>query len=388
VAEDELRISQIDVFLAGTTWRNLTLVKVSTDSGIIGWGEATVEYREYAVAAHLDFVGRLIHGINALQPARVWQALVEHDFMSGDAVGLAAASGIINACLDIAGKAYDVPVYALLGGAIRDHIPVYANGWYQGERTIESFARLARKVVELGHRALKLDPFGSSGLTATPAEIDEAATLVGAVRGAVGPNTTIYIDAHGRLSPALARRAIDSLAEHNVGFIEEPVAPTNLSALRELRTTSRLPIAAGERCIGRAGFRDLIEDDCVDVVQPDCAWAGGLHEIQRIASWAELHSMVVALHNANSPLATMSALHVAATLPNLLVLETFDDFDEPWLAEAIPGRPAVHDGKLPLPTAPGFGIEPLEEALAEHPPRPSFMNISVPGWELRNALLK
>jgi galactonate dehydratase len=382
-----LRITGVEVFLCGTSWRNLTLVKVTTDEGLTGWGEATVEYREYAVAAQIEFMAPLLKGVDALSPAQVWNVLVERDFMTGDVAGLATASGVVNACLDIAGKAYGVPVYGLLGGAVRERVPVYANGWYRGERTPETFARLARQVAGLGHRALKLDPFGSAGLVATTAEIQEGVDLVGAVRDAVGPKMSIYVDIHGRLSPAMARRAIGGLAEHDVGFVEEPVAPANLDAMRALRATSPLPIAAGERCIGRTGFRALVEGDCVDVIQPDCAWAGGLLEVQRIAAWAELHGMVVALHNANSALATMSAVHLGAVLPNLLVVETFDDFDEEWVREALPGLPAVADGHLPLPTAPGFGIEPNEDALADHPPLRSFMDINTPGWELRQAVI-
>jgi galactonate dehydratase len=384
---DQLRITGLDVWLCGTSWRNLTLVKVSTDSGIVGWGDATVEYREYAVARHLDFLHHLVVGVDALAPARVWRTIVEHDFMTGDAVGLASASAIINACLDIAGKAMDVPVHRLLGGALRDRIPIYANGWYQGERTVGSFAALARTVIDRGHRALKLDPFGAAGMLASAQDIDDSVELVGAVRDVVGTETTIYVDAHGRLAPAMARRAIAGLAEHRVAFIEEPVAPHDLRALADLRAGSPIPIAAGERCIGRTGFRPLIEGDCVDVVQPDVSWAGGLLEVQRIAAWAELHGMVVALHNANSALATMTACHLAAVLPNILVLETFDDFDEPWVREALPGLPATADGHLPLPDRPGIGIEPNEDALAEHPARPVFMNINEPGWEHRDSLV-
>jgi galactonate dehydratase len=206
------------------------------------------------------------------------------------------------------------------------------------------------------------------------------------VRAAVGPDVAIYVDAHGRLAPAMARRAAEALAAHDVGYIEEPVAPDNLDALRDLRAGSPIPVAAGERCIGRTGFRPLIERDCVDVIQPDASWAGGLLEVQRIAAWAELHGMVVSFHNANSPLATVTAAHLAAVLPNFLVLETFDDFEEPWVREALPGLPAVVDGEIPVPTRPGIGIVPDEDALADHPPRASFMNINVPGWELRQAL--
>jgi galactonate dehydratase len=386
MSSEPLRITRVDVILSGTTWRNLTLVKVSTDSGIVGWGDATVEYREYAVAAHLEFVRNLVVGLDALAPAQVWEAIVRDDFMAGDAVGTASAAGIMNALLDIAGQAYDVPVHRLLGGAVRDRVALYANGWYQGERTPETFARLAREVIARGHRALKLDPFGSAGLLATGREVGEAADLVGAVRAAVGPDVAIYVDAHGRLAPAMARRAAEALAAHDVGYIEEPVAPDNLDALSALRAVSPIPIAAGERCIGRTGFKPLIERDCVDVIQPDASWAGGLTEVQRIAAWAELHGMVVSFHNANSPLATVTAAHLAAVLPNFLVLETFDDFEEPWVREALPGLPAVVDGGIPVPTRPGIGIVPDEDALADHPPQPSFMNINVPGWELRQAL--
>jgi galactonate dehydratase len=387
MSHESLRITGLDVILSGTSWRNLTLVKVTTDAGIVGWGDATVEYREYAVAAHLEFLRHLVVGLDALSPAAVWQAIVQDDFMAGDAVGTASASGIVNACLDIAGKAYDVPVHQLLGGAVRERVALYANGWYQGKRTPETFASLAREVVGGGHRALKLDPFGSAGLVATGRDVAEAAELVGAVRAAVGPDVAIYVDAHGRLAPAMARRAAEALAAHDVGYLEEPVAPDNLDALKDLRATSPIPIAAGERCIGRAGFRPLIEGDCVDVIQPDASWAGGLPEVQRIAAWAELHGMVVSFHNANSPLATMTACHLAAVLPNFLVVETFDDFEEDWVRAAMPGMPEVVDGAVATPMGPGIGIVPDEDALADHPARPAFMNINVPGWELRQALV-
>jgi galactonate dehydratase len=387
VIGDKLRISGLDVFLCGTSWRNLTLVRVTTDEGVVGWADATVEYREYAVSAHLGFLRHLLVGLDALAPARIWRAIVEHDFMTGDVVGLASASGVLNACLDIAGKARGVPVHELLGGAVRDRIPVYANGWYQTERTQERLAALARDVVARGHHGLKIDPFGDVGMLATAGDIDEAADLVGAIRDAVGPSFVINVDAHGRLAPAMARRAIDALAGSGIGFLEEPVAPANLAALHELRLASPIAIAAGERAIGRTGFRPLVEGDCVDIVQPDCSWAGGLTEVQTIAAWAELHGMVVALHNAGGPIATAAALQLAAVLPNLLVLETFDDFDDPWIREALPGLPAVDDGQLPVPDAPGFGIEPNIDALREHPPQASFMNIYREGWEQRQALL-
>lgn len=384
---EELRIVNLEVHTAGTDWRNLVFVKLFTDTGITGWGEATVEYREHAVVAHLEFLAHIVRGLDALAPSAVWKRIVEDDWFRGDVVGLAAASGVMIACLDIAGKAHDIPVYRLLGGPVRDRVPVYANGWYQGERSPESYSEMARLAVERGHRALKVDPYGAAGMLATRRDLVEADALIGAIRDAVGPEVEIYVDAHGRFTPAIARMAARDLAEHGVGYLEEPVAPDNIEAMRELRSTSPIPLAGGERCIGRVGFRSLIEQDAVDIIQPDICWCGGLLEAQRIAAWAELHQMVVSVHNANSPFATVVGCHLGAVIPNFLVLETFDDFDEPWLQDAFRGLPAVTEGTLPLPEGPGIGVEPDETVLAGHPYRPVFLNLNVPGWELRQGVI-
>jgi galactonate dehydratase len=387
LSEGEIRITDVEVFLAGTSWRNLTFVRISTDEGLTGWGEATVEYREDAVSAHIAFLRNIVKGLDALSPAAIWARLVDEDWFKGDIVGMAAAAGIITACLDVAGKAHDVPLYHLLGGRIRDRIPVYANGWYRGDRTPDSFASLAKDVVARGYRALKVDPFGTAGALATLHDLTEATALVGAIRDSVGSDIDIYVDVHGRLTPALARSAARLLVEHNVRYIEEPVSPENIAALRDLRATSPIAIAAGERCIGRTGFRSLIEADAVDIIQPDICWCGGPLEVQRIAAWAELHQMVVSLHNANSPFATMIGCHLGAVMPNFMTLESFDDFDEDWVSAALPGLPAVEDGAIPLSDRPGVGIEPDVNVLADHPPRPVFMSLTEPGWELRQAVI-
>ena len=383
-----MRIDEVEVVVAGTSWRNLTYVKVTTDDGLTGWGEATVEYREHAVSAHIAFLNSIVRGLDPLSPSQIWARIVDADWYKGDIVGLAAAAGIITACLDVMGKVYKVPLYRLLGGPVRDRIPVYANGWYRGERTPASFGELAREVVERGHRALKVDPFGTAGTFATSSDLAEGAELVAAIRKSVGPNVDIYVDAHGRFTPAVARSAMHMLSDYSVRYIEEPVAPDNIAALCELRATSPIAIAAGERCLGRTGFRSLIERDAVDIIQPDICWCGGPLEVQRIAAWAELHQMVVSVHNANSPFATMVGCHLGASVPNFMVLESFDDFDDEWVASAFPGMPGVEDGMLPLSDRPGVGLEPDVEILAKHPPRPVFLDLNEPGWEMRQAVIE
>ena len=388
MSDRSIRITGLDVYLVGTTWRNFVFVRLTTDSGIEGWGEATAEYREHAIAAHLEFLSHRLVGMDALAPGAVWERIVGEDFMRGDVVGLASAGGVMTACLDIAGKAHDVPLHQLLGGALRTHVPVYANGWYRGERAPATFAELARAVTERGYRALKIDPFGSSGALATRHEILEGATIVGAVREAVGVDVEIYIDAHGRFTPSSARFAADALAVHEVGYLEEPVAPDNLKALQALRDVAPIPIAAGERCLGRQGFKGLIEGACVDVIQPDICWCGGPMEARYISAWAELHQMVVSFHNANSPFATAVGCHVAAAIPNLLVMESFDDFDDPWISDAFPERFAVADGLMQVPKSAGVGITPDPEAFRAHPAQPIFLDLNQPGWEMRQGVLE
>ncbi len=378
----DARITAIDVFLAHTSFRNLTIVKISTDEGVVGWGDGTLVMREHAVAAHVEVLERLLRGADALSPADIWRRIVEEDFfMRSDIVGRAAVSGVMAACLDIAGKAYGVPAHRLLGGTLRDRIPVYANGWYRGPRTPESYGALAREVVQKGYRALKCDPFGAVGILATPTDVAEAADLVQGIRDAVGDDVEIYVDAHGRFTLNTARQVIASLVPARIGFLEEPIAPDDYNGMRTLREWSPIPLAGGERSIGRTGYRALIENECVDIIQPDIAWCGGPLEVLTIARWADVHQMVVSNHNANSPLATAAGCHLGAAIPNFIRQEMFEDFDEPWVRAAFPGLPEVDAGFVDVPTGFGLGVEPDEDALLEHPFQPVFLNLSAENWE-------
>jgi galactonate dehydratase len=382
------RIISIEHFLAHTSFRNLTIVKITTDEGLVGWGDATLVNREHAVAAHLEYLKSVLLGVDALATEYVWRRIAEEDFfMRADIVGRSAAAGVMMACADITARAYSTPAYRLFGGPIRSRIPVYANGWYRGERTPESYGALAREVVAKGYRALKLDPFGAAGARATHIDVEEGAQLVAGVREAVGPDVEIFIDAHGRFTPHMARRVAMSLDELRVGFLEEPIAPDDWDGMRALRNESPMPIAGGERSIGRPGYRLLIESECVDVVQPDITWCGGPFEVMTIARWAEVHQMLVSIHNANSPLATAIGCHLGAAIPNFIRQEMFEDYDEPWVRDAFPGFGAVKDGTLELPDGPGWGVVPNEDALREHPFEPVFLNLWAENWETFEATL-
>ena len=254
----------------GTAWRNLAIVRVRTDEGLEGVGEvrmvnhvsALLGYLSYAVPTHV--VGSDPFDTEALVQ-RMWRS----DYERAGATVMSGIAAVEIACWDIVGKALGQPVYRLLGGAVRDSIPAYANGWYTVERTPEEFHAAALRVVEKGYRALKLDPFGAGSYELTPEERRRALSLVEAVRDAIGPDLELLVEMHGRFTPATAISVARDLERFNPSWIEEPVPPENLAALEKVSSRVSIPVATGERIHVRHEFRELFERQAADVVQPD-----------------------------------------------------------------------------------------------------------------------
>jgi len=384
-----VRISDVKILVMGTNWRNLIFVKCTTDEGLVGFGEATIQNREEAVAAYLEAAKkRYILGSDPFNIEDLWLRMFRDDYWRGGVVGATAISAVEMACWDIVGKALGQPVWRLLGGQVRDRVKAYANAWYQTDRDPQEFARLARGVVERGYRALKVDPFGPGFYELAREEKLRSIELVEAVRDAVGPEVELFIEGHGRFSPQTAIELADMLAPFQPGWFEEPVPPDNVQALRYVKSKVRIPVAAGERCFTRFGTRDLIEQDAVDVVQSDVIHAGGILELKKIAAMADSHFMTVAPHNANSPLCTAAVLHFAFSCTNFKIQETMDDFSEPAVQQAVIGRPLVRDGYFDLPTRPGIGVELNEDLIAEHPYREGHFNLFKEGWQRRQFALE
>ena len=289
------------------------------------------------------------------------------------------------ACWDIVGKAVGQPVYRLLGGAVRDRIKAYANGWYTVERTPEEFRDAARRVVAKGYRALKLDPFGAGTWELEPRERIRSLELVEAVRDAVGPDVEILIEMHGRFTPAEAVAIARELEPFRPSWIEEPVPPENLAALKKVADRVTIPVATGERIHVRDEFRELFELQAADIVQPDLTMCGGIAETRRIAAWAEAYYMLVAPHNVGGPVATAAALHLAAATPNFKIQEHFNDFGEEYVKAAAPGNPEVVDGAFALPEGPGLGVTLDEDVIAAHPRRAVHFDLFGEDWHLRQA---
>jgi galactonate dehydratase len=381
-----MRIAEVRPLVLGTQWRNLTYVVVRTDEGLEGVGEVRMINETEALLGYLaEAVPVHVLGADPFEIEALIQRLWRREYARSGQIAMSALSVLETACWDIVGKALDQPVHRLLGGPVRDRIKAYANGWYTVERTPEEFHAAARAVVARGYRALKLDPFGAGTWELEPEERTRALELVEAVRDAVGPDVELLVEMHGRFTPAQAVSIARDLERFRPSWIEEPVPPENLAALRKVSEQVSLPVATGERIHVRDEFRELFELQAADVVQPDLTMCGGILETRRIAAWAEAYYVLVAPHNVGGPVSTAAALHLAAVTPNFKIQEHFNDFGEAFVKEAAPGNPEVVDGYFALPQGPGLGVTLDEDVVAEHPRRTIHFDLFAEDWHLRQA---
>ncbi|PJF41208.1 MAG: mandelate racemase/muconate lactonizing enzyme family protein [Chloroflexi bacterium] len=384
-----MKIVNVTPLVMGTEWRNITFLKVETDDGLTGVGEARIVGRDDAVLGYLkEAVPRYVLNEDPFNIERITGRMFREDF---GRIGEVATTGIAMvemALWDIVGKAAGQPVYRLLGGAVRDKIKAYANGWYRVERTPDEFHAAAKRVVDKGYRGLKFDPFGAGFYELDTAEKRHVVALVEAVRDAVGPDVEIFIEMHGRFNPMTAAQMARELAPFKPSWLEEPVPPENLAALKKVADAIAplgIPIATGERLYTLYEYRELFEKQAADIIQPDITMFGGLFNTKKISAWAETYYMLVAPHNVGGPVSTAASLHVAATLPNFKIQEFFNDFANPEVMDAAPGVPPVVDGYFALPEGPGLGITLNEDFIAEHPRQQIHFNLFEDDWHKRIA---
>lgn len=381
-----MKITRLTPLVLGTPWRNLTFVKLETDEGLVGVSEGRNVNRTEALLGYLEHARkRYVLGSDPFDIERLVTRMKVEDFARLEDISGMGIALVEIACWDLIGKALGQPVFRLLGGAVRDRLKAYANGWYTVERTPEDFREAARRVVARGYRALKLDPFGAGFYELEPSERRRAIALVEAVRDAVGPDVELLIEMHGRFSPAAAVGLARDLEPFQPSWLEEPVPPDNPEALARAAAKIRLPIAAGERVHTRSEVRRLLELGAVDVLQTDVTESCGLLEGKKIAAMAEAAYVTFAPHNVGGPVSTAAALHLAATLPNFKILEHFNDFVDAWVKEAAtgPGYPEVKDGYFPLPGGPGLGVTLNEDFIREHPMTEEKFNLFQEGWHRR-----
>jgi galactonate dehydratase len=385
-----MRISGMRVGVVGTPWRHLTYVELRTDSGLTGLGETRMINHTQALLGYLEEIKAThVLGHDPFEIEALVERMTRLDYGRSGEIAMSALAVLEMACWDIVGKALGQPVYRLLGGAVRERIKAYANGWYTVERTPEEFHAAARRVLEAGYRALKFDPFGAGLWELAAGERARSIGLVEAVADAAGDEAEILVEMHGRFTPAAAVGIARDLERFRPAWIEEPVPPENLKALAKVSERVNIPVATGERIHVRGEFRELFELQAADIVQPDIAHFGGILETRKLAATAETHYVLIAPHNVCGPVATAANLHLAACTPNFKIQEHFNDFADNWIFDVVKGLPEVDpaDGCFPLPHEPGLGVSIDWDAVAEHPPQSVNFDLFKDGWQRREALV-
>lgn len=383
-----MKIVDVRTTVVGAPWRQLTFCELITDDGRVGLSEVRMVNKNETLAACIrELAARYVLGTDPFDLERLAFNIGRVEYGRPGEVTQSALAAFDVACWDLIGQELGVPVWRLLGGSFHERVPAYANGWYQVEREPAAIAERARAVTARGYRALKLDPFGAATAELPAAELRHSVAIVEAVRDAVGADVQILVEMHGRFTPSTAAKVARALEPLEPEWLEEPTLPENAEDLRRVREATSLPIATGERVHTLADFRQFIESGLVDVVQVDLTHAGGLSPMKRLAGWAAVYNLMMAPHNVCGPVGTAANLHLAVTTPNYKVLEHFNDFADPWVAELVDVAPTVdaEDGCFGRPERPGLGVKLNHDVCAEHPPTPLSFDIFQAGWERRQS---
>ena len=368
-----MKVTGIDTFLVGGNKWNFLFLRVNTDEGISGIGEATLGGFGRAVVESIqELEARHVNGRNPFNVEKIWQLMYRDESRRGGPIHLSAVSGIEMALWDIIGKKLEQPVYNLLGGKSHKQVKAYANGWYSSYAgDPETFAEEAREVVKRGYQSLKFDPFGSVAEDIDRIERKKARDRVAAVRKAVGPEVDILIEGHGRFSVRSAVEIGQDLKEFDPGWFEEPTPPENIDALAELKGRIDIPIATGERLYTKYDFQELLKKSAADFVQPDIVQVGGILEQKKIAAMADANYVSICPHNPWGPIQTAANVQVDITCTNFLIQEMLDEFMMPWQNDFLEYPLKVEGGYIHIPERPGLGVGNLkEETMSDHPPNP------------------
>jgi galactonate dehydratase len=358
-----MKITSLELFKVPPRW---LFLKVSTDEGVAGWGEPIVEGRAETVRAAVEELSSYLIGRDPFRIEDHFQVLYR-SFYRGGPVLTSAISGIEQALWDIKGRALGVPVYELLGGAARDRVRVYS--WIGGDRPAD-MAESAKAQVAAGFTAVKMNATEELHYIDSHVKIEAAAARLATVREVGGVDLGIGMDFHGRVHKSMAKALVRELEPYNPMFIEEPVLPENHEALREVARHTTTPIAMGERMYTRWGFKDLLTDGYVDIVQPDLSHAGGILETRKIAAMAEAFDVAVAPHCPLGPIALAASLQLDACTPNVFIQEQslgihYNEGSDLLDYLANPGVFDYEDGYVAIPEEPGLGIEIDEEKVRE-----------------------
>jgi galactonate dehydratase len=365
-----MKIGRIETFILGTgSSKGLLFARVETEDGLYGWGEAYVtQGKEKVVAECIQAMAPHVIGRSAFNIRHTGQIMFDDFAIRRSSMELSAAwSAVEIACWDILGKRAGLPIYNLLGGASRERVRVYANGWSRGS-TIEEGVERGRQVKAMGFTAAKFDPFpGPWRSFVDRRDEDFAIDYVRAMREALGPDFELLIEAHRRFAPSHAIRIGQRLLELGIDWYEEPCLAENIDLLAEVRRTVPIPIVTGEALYSKEAFFECLAKRAADILNPDICAIGGITAMLDIAAMAQPQAVVMAPHNFNSTLVGLAAtVHASAVIPNFRITEYFVNLENVCRDIASVSL-RVQDGWLELPTSPGLGIDIDVERLRAHP---------------------
>jgi galactonate dehydratase len=381
-----MRITGIETFTVGAGWKNWLFVRVHTDAGITGLGEGTLNGFIRTTEAAVRELEHLVIGQDPRRITALAKRMLDSVSLDGGHIHRTAIATIEVACWDILGKSLGVPIHQLIGGRMRDTVLGYANGWYRTERSPEAFLAAAEGVIAKGFRAMKLDPFGTASGFISRHDLDLAYDILSTLREKLPSGTLLLIDVHARFTEVEAIRAAQRLAPLDLYWWEEPTTRDRQETVHAVGRASPIPVATGEMYDTVGQFFTLAEGGGVNIFQPEPMSLGGIGNTLAVANLALAHGSYIAPHQSGGPVATAVCLQLAAAVPNFLIQEHFDAFNEPWTRDLVTWHPAIDpaNGHLSLPDAPGLGIELNEDVARAHPYDPkAYLDIHSEGWERR-----
>jgi galactonate dehydratase len=336
--------------------------------------------------AGMHELSHLVIGEDPLRIASLARQMLASVSLDGGHIHRTVIAAIEVACWDILGKHLGVPIHQLLGGQVRDSVLGYANGWYRTERTPEAFLEASRKVIDKGFKALKLDPFGTAQGTISRDELELSYAICRKLRDNLPADTEILIDVHARFTATTALLVAHRFADLDIYWWEEPTSRDRQEIVHEMAHQSPIPVATGEMYDTVGQFYTLAAGGGVNIFQPEPMSLGGIGPALQVANLALAHGSLIAPHQSGGPVATAVCLQLAAVVPNFLIQEHFDAFNDAWTRELVTWHPTVDPstGHLSLPQGPGLGIDLNLDVVKDHPYGPkAYLNTNTEGWEMR-----
>ena len=376
-------ITEYQTYIVGNPWKNWLFLRLGTDEGIYGFGEASLNGFPKSVESAVAELQRYFVGRSPYDTRLIKGDMLHQVYSDGGQIQRSAIAAVECACWDIVGKALRQPVYNLWGGRVRERVPLYANGWYRTDRQPEAIAEAAVRAVAMGYTALKLDPFGHVAGHLDRREREYSLQIVRSVREAIPPDVDLMIEGHCRFDVPSALDLARRLAELEVVWFEEPVTYLNPRGLAEVATRSPVPIATGENFTDVHTFMELAEVSRNLVFQPDMMNLGGMAEARQVCETAEVLGVPVAPHDAQGRVSKAVCLQLAATYSQVFILEDFDEFNLPWTRE-LANEVQKEGGCALVPQEPGLGVELNLEIVEQHAYDPAaVLALYEPGWERR-----